>query len=235
MTPRTPSQNKSLRAATRARILDGALVAFSRNGFEAASVRLIAGEAGVAQGLLYSHFTGKEELLKAIFERSMEDVRESFLAATGDGSGPPLERLIRSSFAILRRNLDFWRLSYGIRMQESVLKALGPKVLAWTGEILKTLEAHFRATGAARPAVEAAILFAAIDGISQHYTLDPERYPLDAVADALIGKYTPPGSAHPEPAKARTSGPEKQPCKSGKGVKHGDNANRNTVRKKSKR
>jgi AcrR family transcriptional regulator len=210
MTPRTPSQNESLRAATRARILDGALKAFSRHGFEGASVRLIAGEAGVAQGLLYSHFSGKEELLKAIFERSMEDVRESFLAAAGDGSGPPLARLIRSSFAILRRNLGFWKLSYGIRMQESVLKALGPEVQGWTGDILKTLEAHFRAAGAARPAVEAAILFAAIDGISQHYAMDPERYPLDAVADGLIANYA-------------------------KGAEHVDDKNRNPVRKKPKR
>jgi AcrR family transcriptional regulator len=189
MTPRTPAQNQALRAATRARILDGALKAFSRHGFEGASISLIAKEAGVAQGLLYSHFEGKDDLLRAIFGRSLEDVRESFMAAAGDDSIPPLERLIRSAFSILRRNLGFWKLSYGIRMQEPVLKTLGSALQDWSREISETLEAHFRAAGADRPAVEAAILFAAIDGISQHYALDPARYPLDAVADGLIARY----------------------------------------------
>lgn len=200
MTPRTPTQNQALRDATRTRILDGALRAFARNGYEGASVRLIAKEADVALGLLYSHFTGKEDLLRSIFARSMDDVRESFQDAGAAGAepttdAPPLALLIRSAFAILRRNLAFWKLTYGVRMQESVLKALGPELEAWTGQIIATLEAHFRAAGAARPQLEAAILFAAIDGISQHYALDPARYPLDAVAGALIEKYASQGKA----------------------------------------
>lgn len=195
MTPRTSIQNQALRDATRTRILDGALRAFACNGYEGASVRLIAKEADVALGLLYSHFTGKEDLLRSIFTRSMDDVRESFQGADPATDAPPLALLIRSAFAILRRNLAFWKLTYGVRMQESVLKALGPELEAWTGQIIATLEAHFRAEGSARPQLEAAILFAAIDGISQHYALDPARYPLDVVADALIEKYTTPGKA----------------------------------------
>jgi hypothetical protein len=37
--------------------------------------------------------------------------------------------------------------------------------------------------------LEAAVLFATIDGVSQHYALDPERYPLDAVAERIISRY----------------------------------------------
>lgn len=196
MAPRTPDQNQALRDATRARILDGALRAFARNGFEGASVRMIAEEAGIAQGLLYRHFPGKLDVLRAIFARSMDDVNESFRAAAppAPAGAPPLAMLIRSAFAILRRNLPFWKLTYGVRMQESVLGALGPEMEAWTGRILATLEALFRAAGAERPKLEAAVLFAAIDGISQHYALDPARYPLDAVAEALIARYTESGT-----------------------------------------
>lgn len=209
MTPRTPTQNQALRDASRQKILDAALRAFGESGYAGASVRRIAEEAGVAPALLYSHFEGKRDLLRAIFARSMDDVRESFRAA--DGEGPPLARLIRSAFAILRRNLPFWKLSYGVRMQDAVLRELGPDLEAWTGEILGFLEAHFRAAGAARPQAEAAILFAAIDGISQHYALDPKRYPLDAVAEALIAKYPEPtgrkAGNHVRPSRPRRRGP----------------------------
>ena len=124
----------------------------------------------------------------------MDDVGESFAAADGSGgpSAAPLALLIRSACAIVRRNLDFWKLSYGVRMQTEVLRDLGPEFAAWTGRILGTLEAHFRAAGSTRPQPEAAALFAAIDGMCQHYAMDPGRYPLEAVAEALIAKYAPP-------------------------------------------
>lgn len=214
MAPRTPAQNEALRTATRAKILNGALAAFSRHGYEGASVRLIAKEAGVAQGLLYSHFQGKGELLRAIFERSMDDVRASVPvpAAAGGVPAAALETLIRSSFAILRKNLGFWRLTYSIRMQESVIQALGPMLRSWTGEILKALEALFRAEGAADPAIEAAILFAAIDGIGQHYALDPGRYPLDAVTDALAARYRPLRRRTPRPQPGGKHDPSAKPA-----------------------
>jgi AcrR family transcriptional regulator len=220
LAPRTPAQNQALRDATREKILASALRVFAEYGYAGASIRRIAQEAGVALGLLYSHFEGKRELLRALFARSMEDVRESFAAAEGGkaqapASAPaqppaassPLALLIHGAFAIVRRNLPFWKLTYGIRMQDAVLRELGPDLDAWTAEIRAVLEAHFRAAASPRPQAEAAILFAAIDGISQHYALDPARYPLDAVAEALIEKYTVPpkrkAGSHGPPTRSR--------------------------------
>ena len=151
---------------------------------------MIAPEEGVAQGPLYNYFDGKEDLLRALFVQSMRDVRESF--ASGEGGASPrrqLELLIRRSFEILQRNVEFWKLSYGVRMQPAVLEGLGEELQAWTEFIRHTLEAHLRAAGVEDPEIEAAILFALIDGISQHYTLEPERYPLDAVVSKLVEKY----------------------------------------------
>lgn len=193
MSPRTVEQNQALREESRARILEAALALFSAHGYERTTVRMIAEAAGVAQGLMYSHFDGKEGLLRAIFERSIADVYESFaVAAAGSAAPPAPAAIIRGAFAILRRERAFWRLSYGARMQPAVLAALGGEILAWTGTIRAALEASLRAAGAPSPEVEARLLFAAIDGVSQHYVLDPEGYPLDAVAAALIARFTPP-------------------------------------------
>jgi AcrR family transcriptional regulator len=227
LAPRTPDQNQALRDATRAKLLAAALRVFAEYGYAGASIRRIAQEADVALGLLYSHFGGKRELLRAIFARSMEDVRESFAAADGGpshplslppGGEPPLALLIRGAFAIVRRNLPFWKLTYGVRMQEAALRELGPDLDAWTAEIRAALEAHFRAAGSPRPRAEAAILFAAIDGISQHFALDPAHYPLDEVADALIAKYTDPpirkagpNGAHPHPRGPEGTRPARRP------------------------
>ena len=189
MSPRTAEQNEQIRASSRRRILEHALALFAEHGYERTSVRMIAEAAGMSQGLLYNYFDGKQALLHAIFEESVADVRASF--ALADAAPPPerLERLIRGSFEILRRNLAFWRLSYGVRMQPAVLEGLGPELHEWTAAIRRTLHGYLRDAGVPRPDIEAAALFALIDGISQHYVLDPDRYPLEAVTELVVARY----------------------------------------------
>lgn len=190
MSPRTEQQNQALREESRAKIITAALHLFGANGYERTTVRQIAEAAGVAQGLLYSHFVNKDDLLQVIFQQSVQQVFASFARAEqGDPSRSPVARIIVAAFAVLRENRDFWRLSYGVRMQQSVLAALGPDLTDWTAAIRTTLERALRQSGVAQPEIEAAILFATIDGVAQHYVLDPEHYPLDAVVEALTLRY----------------------------------------------
>lgn len=189
MSPRTAEQNEQIRADSRRRIIDAALALFAEHGYERTSVRMIADAAGISQGLLYNYFDGKQALLRAIFEQSVADVRASFALADAVPPAERLERLVRGSFEILRQNLAFWRLSYGVRMQPAVLAGLGPELQEWTAAIRRRLHAYLRDAGVPRPDVEAAVLFALIDGISQHYVLDPDHYPLDAVIELVIARY----------------------------------------------
>lgn len=188
--PRTELQNQEARAASRDRIVETALALFARHGYERTSVRMIAREAGIAQGLLYNYFASKEDLLRAIFERNMADVRESFAAAAGGGDPRArLGRLIRGAFAIVARNRAFWTLSYALRMQPAALEGLGEDIAGWTLSIRGTLETLLRDAGFADPPTEAAILHALIDGVAQHYALEPETYPLERVAAELVDRY----------------------------------------------
>lgn len=49
--------------ASRARILEAARALFERSGYEAATVRMIAAEAGLSIGGVFSHFTDKLDIL----------------------------------------------------------------------------------------------------------------------------------------------------------------------------
>lgn len=54
---------------TRARILDAALALFNERGTAAVSTNHIAAAAYLSPGNLYYHFTGKQEIIRALHER----------------------------------------------------------------------------------------------------------------------------------------------------------------------
>jgi AcrR family transcriptional regulator len=188
--PRSEALNRRLREESRERILSAALQLFASHGYGGTSMRMIAEAADISPGLIYAYFAGKEALRDAIFERSMRDVRASFAAASADPDPRRrLELLLRASFQIIKENMDFWRLSYGIRMQAEALRGLEKALGDWTDEILKTLSKFLRDAGVSEPAIEARLLFAEIDGVAQHYVLDPKRYPLNRVVHRIVSRY----------------------------------------------
>ena len=64
-TPRT--------AATRAALLEGALHEFSAFGYRRSSMESVARRAGVSRATLYLHWSGKEELFRALVEQLHEE------------------------------------------------------------------------------------------------------------------------------------------------------------------
>ena len=186
---RSERLNQRMRETSRRRILVAALRLFAAHGYAGTSIRMIASAAGISVGLLYNYFPTKADLLGAIFERSMRDVEASFARAEEAAPADRIEQLVRSAFRILEENRDFWRLSYGVRMQPAVVAGLGKRLQAWTKSIQSTLVRYVEEAGSTRPEVDAALLFALIDGVSQHYVLDPRGYPLGDVADGIVAQF----------------------------------------------
>jgi AcrR family transcriptional regulator len=190
MSPRTATQNHEIRAIAKAKILQAALDLFATRGYTTTTVDAIAVTAGVSTGLLYYHFDNKPALLQAIFEQSLSDVHATFAAA--DREPDPADRLpalLRSAGVIVPRHRNFWAVWYGLRMQSEVLESLGPSVMQFSTAIVRTLEGYLHDIGWPEPAIEAQLLFAQIDGMCQHYVLDPQHYPLERMIERLIERY----------------------------------------------
>ena len=71
------------KAATRARVLEAARLAFERDGYEAATIREIAHIAQRSTGAVFSNFSGKAELYEAVYGHppiTPEQGREYLLA-----------------------------------------------------------------------------------------------------------------------------------------------------------
>ena len=188
--PKSEEQLERVREESRERILRAALLLFARQGYEATPIRAIAKEARISQGLMYNYFAGKDELLRAIFSRSMADARKAFVPAPVEApAADRVEALIRGSLALVGRNVEFWRLTYSLRMQPSVLQGGAEEIRAWSDALRREIESVLGAASVPDAAVEAAVLFALIDGVAQHHAMAPRRYPIEEVTGAVVARY----------------------------------------------
>lgn len=176
-------------APTRTRILESALHLFADHGFGSTSVKAIAARAGVSQGLMYTYFASKEALLRAIFEEGLRDVWQTLPERTEAEPLEALERLLRRSFQLVEERESLWRLLYSLRAQPAVLSRLGLEFESWNKQVEARLRELCERAGMERPATEAKILFAVIDGANQHRVLSSDPYPVDDVIEVLLGKY----------------------------------------------
>jgi TetR/AcrR family fatty acid metabolism transcriptional regulator len=93
---------------TRERIHQAAVRVFSREGFDRASVKSIAEEAGVSVGSIYNHFRDKDDLLISIFEEELGQ-RMNFLEELRRARLPvrdQVQRLLEDHFARARKHKE---------------------------------------------------------------------------------------------------------------------------------
>ena len=188
--PRSVKQNETMRATTRAAILNSAITLFGQNGYAHTSTRSIAQHAGISVGLMYHYFDSKESLLRAVFDHCM------MLLSTGSAldfqNAPPEERmstLIRSLMAILVDDRDFWALFYMLRTQPAITRLLGDDFRTWTRALRDLFIMELQQLGRPNPTLEAYMLYSLLEGTIQQYLLDPDNYPLDAVVNEIVRQY----------------------------------------------
>src|SRR5882757_768654 len=86
---------------TRQRILDAALSLFRKKGFEAATMRDVAQEAGVATGAAYYYFPSKDAIVTEFYRQSCDEMQPKIEAALKGAKGleQRLRELIRVKLA----------------------------------------------------------------------------------------------------------------------------------------
>jgi AcrR family transcriptional regulator len=94
-----PPPSKRDGAATRQKLLRAALELFTTVGFRATTTPEIAARAEVAEGTIYRHFSGKEELLLAAYREAQSWGLELVRGQDGDKTLQPRDRLL----AVARR------------------------------------------------------------------------------------------------------------------------------------
>jgi AcrR family transcriptional regulator len=109
-----PRITEEAKVATRKRIVESACNLFKTQGFEQATTREIAQQAGIAAGTLFNYFPAKEDILMALASEAFARAGEEFAKQ-------------RRPEASLEENL-FLNVATGLRKLKSHRKYIGPVI-----------------------------------------------------------------------------------------------------------
>lgn len=98
-----PRLSPRTRNARRQQILGAAQRCFTRNGFQATSMQDIFAEADLSAGAVYSHFTGKDEIINAISEEVIDKITSTIDAVIPGGEPPALDEALGDFFDMLQQ------------------------------------------------------------------------------------------------------------------------------------
>ena len=92
-------------------ILDVAAEQFSNNGFHETSIRDIAKAVGMLPGSIYYHYSSKDDLLLAVYEKGVSDIVEKFLDSVSSSTDPweKLSAAIGAHIGAITRNNPYMK------------------------------------------------------------------------------------------------------------------------------
>lgn len=170
----------SVEALRREQLLDAAIAVVAKKGYEATTIRDVAGAAGVSTGTVNYYFAGRDDLLRsALVEVSHRFQQRIERATAGLGPRDVLDRLIDLSTPSTPEQIDaqiVWGEFWAQAARDEELRALHETLYdGWRKLIAKTVLAGIR-QGAFRE-VDATLWsrqFAAlVDGLALHVLLHP--------------------------------------------------------------
>ncbi|MBF1659031.1 MAG: TetR/AcrR family transcriptional regulator [Rothia mucilaginosa] len=108
-----PRLTDATKAARRAQIIEAAISCFLEKGYTNTSMSDIIKASGLSSGSIYSHFSGKEDILISAINERLENVKNLY-AALPEGAGPQdiletihTNQLVNDNFsAMLRIRLE---------------------------------------------------------------------------------------------------------------------------------
>lgn len=82
-----PRLTEATKAARRTQIIEAAIACFIEHGYTNTSMSDIIKASGLSSGSIYSHFSGKEDILVTAINERLENVKNLY-AALPEGAGP---------------------------------------------------------------------------------------------------------------------------------------------------
>lgn len=191
MSPKTQQQFQELREQKKMQILNAALKVIANHGYNGATISMIAREAGISKGLLYSYYESKEQLLEALISFGMEKAA-AFMEDPDAGkphSKESFAAMLRKMIQMVMQESDFWRMYTTLLLQPNMSGKIQPQAQKFVEQYLGIYIAYFQKKGSRNPMAEAMLFGAVLDGLMFDLMVAPHQYPLEEVLEMIVEKF----------------------------------------------
>jgi AcrR family transcriptional regulator len=185
----------------REQIVRATVRCLAREGYTRLTMKKVAREAGVSQGILHYYFADKRAMLAATLQAVTRDLDRRVAAAqsrTGRDPRARLGALVRACLGVAVRRPEVWVVFvefWGEMLHDRRLRDLNTAVYARTRRLIARLLADGVRAGRFRPVDPrrgAAVVLGLVDGLSLQLTFDPDAFTLAEAArfcDDALGRY----------------------------------------------
>ena len=166
-----PRLTDATKAARRAQIIEADVSCFLKKGYTNTSMSDIIKASGLSSGSIYSHFSGKEDILVSAINERLENVKNLY-AALPEGAGP--QDILETIYTNQMVNENF---SAMLRIRLESLHA--PEIARETADIIPRLQGIIVKTLTPWAAEQLSVL----------HEIDPDPAQLTPEQEALITDY----------------------------------------------
>ena len=179
--------NRIVAPVRREQIVHATIQCLARDGYARLTMKTLAQESGISQGLLHYYFTDKTAILAAVLAAVTAEFQRRLLQAQQDQEPSPAARLramVHAGLATALERPNMWRVYvqlWGEMMHNPPLHAINAALYTTLRRHLATLLTRGLCQGLFRrldvePA--AAVIVGLIDGVALQVTFDPQAVPL---------------------------------------------------------
>lgn len=191
MSPRTKEQLEALKENRRSAILDAALKVFSAHGYNDATISMIATEAQMSKGLMYTYFKSKEELLEELLMFGLNRMSEylGFVPEHGIATKKEFEQVLRGIIGLYTQQQDFWRLYLVVILQKNITPKFEKIMHGFIEEYLAIFVGYFHKKKVLNPTGEALLFGAMLDGLMFDMIVAPGTFPVEETIALIVKKF----------------------------------------------
>ncbi len=188
----------------REQIVRATIRCLARDGYAGLTMKRVAAEAGVSQGILHYYFRDKAAMLAAAALRVTADLdrRGAFAARGVRDARRRLRAVIRACLETAVESRDFWTVFiefWGEALHDRRLAAVNREAYARARRLIGATLARGRAAGQVRTvdlAEASAVVLGLLDGLSLQLTFDRHLMTLPRaarLAETVLARYLSPG------------------------------------------
>ncbi len=191
MSPRTSDQLFQLKENKKQQILEAALKVFAVHGYNGATINMIAKEAGIAKGLLYSYYESKEKLVEELIHLGLQKAASYLEEKTFKevNTKKAFEENLRHIVDHFLQEPDFWRLYTMLALQPNLAAKFKKEATQFLQQYLNVYLVYFQNKKSKDPMAEALLFGAILDGLMFDLLVLQGEYPLEDVLKMIVKKF----------------------------------------------